>query len=131
MNADQLIDFVLGQLDGTDHQQIENDIESDPELARKVERLGRTIHRLLDDGEAIEPPAGLARNALALVAQSRLKPKSISDYVPAASPFPVGRLCRGRQHLHRRRAHLAASHPGIKVTNAPGRLRLQPPATGA
>ena len=87
MNADQLIDFVLGQLDGTDRQQIENVIESDPQVAGKVERLGQAIHRLLDDGEAIEPAAGLARKTLALVAQSRLKPKSISDYVPVRVPF--------------------------------------------
>ncbi len=87
MNADQLIDFVLGQLDGTDREQIEHAIETDPEVATRVERLGRVIHLLLDDGEAIEPPPGLARSTLALVAQSRLKPRSILDYVPARVPF--------------------------------------------
>ena len=87
MNADQLIDFVLGQLDGTDREQIEHAIETDPDVATRVERLGRVIHLLLDDGEAIEPPPGLARSTLALVAQARLKPRSIFDYVPARVPF--------------------------------------------
>lgn len=87
MNADQLIDFVLGQLDGTDRKQIEQAVETDPDVARKVDRLGRAIHMLLDDGETIEPPAALAHHTLALVAQSRLKPRSIFDYVPVRVPF--------------------------------------------
>ena len=35
MNADQLIDFVLGQLDGTDHEQIEHAIQTDPDVAHR------------------------------------------------------------------------------------------------
>jgi hypothetical protein len=87
MNADQLIDFVLGQMEGADREQIERAVQTDPNVAHSVERLERTIHRLLDDGEAIEPPAGLASTTLAVVAQSRLKPRSIFDYVPARVPF--------------------------------------------
>jgi hypothetical protein len=87
MNADQLIDFVLGQLEGTDREQIEQAAETDPDVAHKVEQLGRTIHLLLDDGEAIEPSPGLVRNTMALVAQSRLKSRSIFDYVPNRVPF--------------------------------------------
>jgi hypothetical protein len=87
MNADRLIDFVLGQLEGTDREQIEHAVGTEPDVAHKVERLGRTIHLLLDDGEAFEPTPGLARSTLALVAQSRLKPRSILDYVPARVPF--------------------------------------------
>ena len=87
MNADQLIDFVLGQLDGTDREQIEHAVQTDPGVATRVDRLGRAIHRLLDDGPAIEPPPGLTHRTLTLVAQSRLKPRSILDYVPARVPF--------------------------------------------
>lgn len=87
MNADQLIDFVMGQLEGTDREQIEHAVETDPDVAQKVERLGRNIHLLLDDGEAIEPSPGLASNTMALVAQSRLKPRSIFEYVPTRVPF--------------------------------------------
>ena len=87
MNADHMIDYVLGQLDGPDRERMEHAIETDPDVAARVERLGRAIHLLLDDGEAIEPPPGLARSTLALVAQSRSKPRSILDYVPARVPF--------------------------------------------
>ena len=36
MNADQLIDFVLGQLDGTDREQIEHAIETDPDVVTRA-----------------------------------------------------------------------------------------------
>lgn len=87
MNADQMIDFVLGRLDGTDREQMEQAVNTDPEVAFKVERLNRVIHLMLDDGEAMEAPPGLAFRTLDLVAQARSKPRSILDYVPARVAF--------------------------------------------
>ncbi len=59
MNPDHLIDFVLGQLEGSDREQIEHAVETDPAVAHRAERLGRSIHLLLDEGEAIAPPPAL------------------------------------------------------------------------
>ena len=87
MNADQMIDYVLGQLEGPDCERMEQVIQCDPRIASAVDRLGRTMPLLLDDGLAPEPPPALARRTLALVAQSRSRSRSILDYVPATVPF--------------------------------------------
>ena len=89
MNADQMIDYVLGQVEGSDCQRMEQRIQSDPRIAKAVDRLGRTLPLLLDDGLAIEPPPALAQRTLALVAQSRTRSRSrsILDYVPVTVPF--------------------------------------------
>ena len=130
MNADQLIDFVLGQLNGTDHEEIEHAIQTDPEVAHKVERLGQSIHMLLDDGEAIEPSPTLARNTLALVAQARLKPRSILDFVPARVPFQWADFAVAASIFIAGVLTLLPAIQSVKVTDATGRLRVQPPATG-
>ncbi len=87
MNAELMIDFVLGQLDDTDREHVEYSLRSDPELAARAERLSKAMTLLLDDGEPFEPPAELARHTLEMVAQARQKPHSILDYVPARVPF--------------------------------------------
>jgi hypothetical protein len=87
MNADRMIDFVLGQLEGADLADLEHAIRTDPGTAARVDKLGRTINLLLDDGEPVEPPDGLALKTLALVNCERQKPRSILDYVPARVPF--------------------------------------------
>ena len=130
MNADQLIDFVLGQLDGTDREQIEHAIETDPDVAHRVERLGWAIHLLLDDGEVIAPPPGLGRSTLALVAQSRLKPRSILDYVPARVPFQWADFAVAACIFLAGVLTLLPAIQGSRFAHATGRLRVQPPATG-
>jgi len=86
MNADELLDFALGQLDDPRRRVIEEDCRSDPEAARRVERLRAACDALLDDGETFAPPPGLAGRTLAFVAERRSSP-SLLDYVPARVPF--------------------------------------------
>ena len=89
MNADQMIDYVLGQLDGPDRERMEQTMNGDPRIASRVDGLGRTLPLLLDDGFAPKPPPALARRTLTLVAQSRSRPRSrsILDYIPVRVPF--------------------------------------------
>jgi hypothetical protein len=87
MNAEQMIDHVLGRLEGHDRARFEHGLHADPEGAARIERLRQAIHCLLDDDHDLAPPAGLARRTMALVAQSRTGPRSILDFVPARVPF--------------------------------------------
>src|SRR5947209_16036932 len=87
MNADHMIDYVLGRLEDPDREHLEAVLHTDPEAAARVQRLTRTVHLLLDDGDPFPHPAGLAARTLAMVARSRNRPRSILDYVPVRVPF--------------------------------------------
>jgi hypothetical protein len=87
MNADQMIDYVLGRLEGPERERLENGLRADPEAATRVDRLNRAIHFLLDDDSDLAPPAGLAQRTMGAVAQARIRPRSLLDYVPARVPF--------------------------------------------
>src|SRR5262249_47216025 len=87
MNADHLIDYVLGRLESPEREELEQALHADPEIAARAQRLGQAVHLLLDDGHTLDAPAGLARRTLAVVAQTRLRPRSILDYVPVQLPF--------------------------------------------
>jgi hypothetical protein len=82
-----MIDHVLGRLEGPERARLEHGLQTDPDGAARIERLRRALHLLLDDDQDCAPPAGLARRTVALVAQSRTRPRSILDYVPARVPF--------------------------------------------
>jgi hypothetical protein len=86
MNADQMIDYALGRLEESDLEHVDQTLESDPETARRIERLRRSIDVLLDDGESYEPPQGLASRTLRSVAQAQDRPRNLLDYVPVR-PF--------------------------------------------
>ncbi len=59
MNAHDLLDYHLGQLE-TDHRlQFEAELSQDPKLSRTSQLLGQRLSLLLDEGEPPEPPAGL------------------------------------------------------------------------
>lgn len=92
MNADLLIDYVLGPLDGPDRDRMEEALRSEPEISAKVERLERAVSLLLDDGQSCLPPPGLARRAIALVAESRSRPRGVFDYGPVRVPFRLADL---------------------------------------
>jgi hypothetical protein len=87
MNADLMIDYVLGRLEGPERDRIEEALGSDPEISARVDRLGQTVSLLLEDGHTYEPPPGLTRRTLTLVATARSRPRSVFDYAPVRVPF--------------------------------------------
>jgi hypothetical protein len=87
MNADHMIDYVLGRLEGPDREHLEAVLHSDPEASARVQVLSRAVYLLLDDGDDLPQPAGLAARTIAMVARSRNRPRSILDYVPVRVPF--------------------------------------------
>ncbi|MHC5538465.1 hypothetical protein ACYOEI_09570 [Singulisphaera rosea] len=86
MNSSDMIDYAFGQLDGAAGERAEREIADDPVLAESLDRLGRALHRLLDDGDSFDPPAGLASRTIAFVSENRRR-RSILDFVPTKIPF--------------------------------------------
>lgn len=86
MNAQQMLDFSLHMLTGEDLEAAERALRADPALARQSERLERSLHSLLDDGQEFEPPAGLASRTLQLVANQPKATQRI-DWLPRRVPF--------------------------------------------
>ncbi len=60
MNAEELLDHALGQVDDLSRVRFEERLAQDPELAGRYARLRDQLHELLDDGTDLQPPAGLA-----------------------------------------------------------------------
>jgi hypothetical protein len=90
MNADQMLDYTLGQLDGPARDAFERELGADPVAADRADRVARAVHRLVDDdldNDAYAPPSGLARSTIAFVAANRNGRRSILEFVPAAVPF--------------------------------------------
>jgi hypothetical protein len=86
MNADEMLDYTLGQLDTHRREQLERNIVADRALADRLDQLGRRLFDLLDDGDVAEPPPGLARRTVLAVAQRRRRP-TYMDLVPVSVPF--------------------------------------------
>ena len=89
MNAPDMLDYALGRLEGPAREQAEREIAGDPDLAEILDRLGRAVHQLLDDGDAktLEPPEGLALQTLARSMRRVARRRTVLDYVPATVPF--------------------------------------------
>jgi len=87
MKADEMIDYVLGQVDGAERERLERSLRDDGEQAARVERLRQAIYRLLDDGTPFEHPPDLAQRTVTFVARNRRRSRAISDYVPMRVPF--------------------------------------------
>jgi hypothetical protein len=91
MNASDMLDYALGRLEGPDRDQAEREIADDPALAEALDRLGRAMHQLLDDGDAkatLEPPEGLALQTIAQVDEARrMRRRTMLDFMPASVPF--------------------------------------------
>jgi len=87
MNAQEMLDYAFDQLEGPALDQAEREVAADSVLAERIDQLERSIHLLLDDGEVIEPPRGLARRTIALATDKRKRRRSIHDYVPVKVPF--------------------------------------------
>ena len=87
MKADEMIDYVLGQVDGAERERLERALRDDGEQAARVERLRQAIYRLLDDGTPFEHPPDLSHRTVAFVARNRRRTLSLADYVPVRVPF--------------------------------------------
>ena len=76
-----------------------------------------------------EPPAGLARSTLALVAQvPTSKPRSILDYVPVRVPFRWADFAVAATIFIAGVLTLVPADPAVAGADEPGRLCVQPPA---
>jgi anti-sigma factor RsiW len=58
MDDEDLLDYVLGQLDGPRRAEVERAAAADPALAARLARLARNLGRLLDDGLGSSPTSG-------------------------------------------------------------------------
>ena len=87
MKADEMIDYVLGQVEGAERQRLEQALRAGGEPAARVERLRRAIQQLVDDGTPFEHPPELARRTIAFVARNRRRPLTLLEYVPVRVPF--------------------------------------------
>jgi prepilin-type processing-associated H-X9-DG protein len=86
MKADEMIDYVLGQVDGAERERLERALRDDGEQTARVEHLRQAIYRLLDDGTSFEHPPDLSHRTVAFVARNRRRP-SLAEYVPIRVPF--------------------------------------------
>ncbi|MDB5352237.1 MAG: hypothetical protein JWN86_3484 [Planctomycetota bacterium] len=86
MTAQEMLDYAFGLLDEPRRITCEREMAADPALFQRVARLGVSIATLVDDGEVIEPPTGLAVRALATVERRKQKPQ-FQDFVPTRVPF--------------------------------------------
>ncbi len=87
MKSDEMIDYVLGQVDGADRERLERALREDGDRSVRVEKLRRSLYRMLDDGTPFEHPPALAERTVSFVARNRRKARGFSDYVPVRVPF--------------------------------------------
>jgi len=87
MSAEQMIDYVLGKVDGAERERLDQAIRQDGELSARVEVLRVSIYRMVDDGATFEHPPGLSRRTVAFVAKNRRSHRTLQDYVPIRLPF--------------------------------------------
>jgi hypothetical protein len=91
MNQTAKLDYVLGQLEGHELNAAEEARATNPALATELERLGRAIHRLADDGlDDMAPPEGLRFRTVAFVAEAeaaRPRRRRFHDLAPSSVPF--------------------------------------------
>lgn len=89
MNADDLLDYQLGQMDETRRERFEQELASDPALENRSARLALALHDLLDDDASPEPPLDLAARTIQRVDQVRSRPR-IFEFAPVRVPFRWG-----------------------------------------
>ena len=78
-----LIGYLLGALDETEHQEIQQQIDTDPSLREKLDRLEQQL-RPLESYRHCEPPAHLAADTVSYV----------FDYVDNQAPQPASVISR-------------------------------------
>ena len=89
MNADDLLDYALGRLEGARLREVEQRLAADPELAARAARIRAHLHALIDDGdEDLSPPADLLERTAALIAEHRRsRRRTYQDLLPVRVPF--------------------------------------------
>jgi len=87
MKADEMIDFVLGQVDHAERERFEQTLSASVEQTVRVERLRQAIQRLLDDGTPFEHPPDLTQRTVAFVARNRRRSLALMEYAPIRVPF--------------------------------------------
>jgi prepilin-type processing-associated H-X9-DG protein len=89
MNASDLLDYSLGQLEGDAMQRAALEVEADPTLAVRVERVRTGIAILCDDGGPTEVPSGLAaRTRTFVLAEINHRP-AVLEFSPSRRRFRV------------------------------------------
>ncbi len=90
MNASDMLDYTLGQLEGDAAEEASREVEADPVLADKIERLGRSLELLLDDDEDdYAPPPDLVRHTLSFVRAAQDRP-AVLEFGPPRRRFRLG-----------------------------------------
>jgi hypothetical protein len=87
MNAEEMIEYVLSNKEGSERDQVDRVLLSDPDQMARVERLRSSIHLLLDDGSPFDEPADLARRTIVFVARNRSRPRTFLEQMPMRVPF--------------------------------------------
>ncbi len=86
MTSSDMLDYTFGLLDEPRRIAFERNLQANPDLAEKVARLGSAVGQLLDDGDDLEPPVGLASRTVALVETRKRRPQ-LQDFAPTRVPF--------------------------------------------
>lgn len=96
MQEENLLGYLLGALDGDEHEKVRRELENNPALREKLDMLELRLAPLEEDRWQHEPPAGLAAATCRFVAESVsetgrvVQPRSLTDSRNAAakhSPF--------------------------------------------
>jgi len=83
---DQLLGYLLGALDAPEHGQVEEALQSDPQLRSEADLLRRSLEPLEVDREHHQPPLGLALNTCRFVAEKIAPAPPVSEERSAGSP---------------------------------------------
>lgn len=89
MNANEMLDYALGQSDAPERERLEREAATHPALGLRLESLDRAVRALLDDGgpEAFPAPSDLVARTLSRVQEHSRRRRTILDFVPARVPF--------------------------------------------
>ena len=68
---EQLLGYLLGALDGPEHDQVKRELQRDPQLQRELQRLEDELAPLESQRWQPDPPAGLVERTCQLVSQFR------------------------------------------------------------
>ena len=85
---EDLIGYVLGALDGPEHESVKRKLQSDEKLQHELERLEERLEPLQQFRWDHEPPRGLARLTCQLIADDHRVERPAMPPAPRMSPCP-------------------------------------------